>query len=69
MSEEYSTTPDEQSRMSEQINKLNNLLRDFETTLNDQQHELLTRLFTERAVLTAMREQVKSSQQGGAYNE
>lgn len=66
MSEENISTPDEQPGVSEQITKLNNLLRDFETTLDNQQHELLTRLFTERAVLTAMREQVKTSQQGGA---
>jgi|GEM_PF-2395243 len=65
MNEENISSPGEQSGVSEQITKLNNLLRDFETALDDPQHELLTRLFTERAVLTAMREQVKSSQQQG----
>ncbi|NWJ45871.1 MAG: hypothetical protein HXX08_08335 [Chloroflexi bacterium] len=37
------------------VEKINRELRELETTLNDQQHALLTRLFAERGVLTAMR--------------
>jgi uncharacterized protein YllA (UPF0747 family) len=37
------------------VEKINRELRELETTLTDQQHALLTRLFAERGVLTAMR--------------
>jgi hypothetical protein len=35
--------------------RINNLLHELETELTDEQHSLLTRLFSERAVLSAMR--------------
>jgi hypothetical protein len=38
-----------------QVDTLNGLFQELESGLTDQQHALLTRLFSERAVLTAMR--------------
>ncbi|MEI7555682.1 hypothetical protein [Candidatus Chlorohelix sp.] len=46
---------EEQSEYTALVEKINRELRELELTLNDQQHELLTRLFAERGVLTAMR--------------
>jgi hypothetical protein len=52
MSEEnLKPTPD----YKQDFARINNLLHELETDLSDEQHSLLTRLFSERAVLSAMR--------------
>ncbi len=52
MSEEQNGTSSEQTAL---VEKLNQHLHDLESTLDDQQHALITRLFAERGVLMAMR--------------
>jgi hypothetical protein len=47
-----SETPPEANLLLEKINKE---MHELETTLNDQQHNLVTRLLAERSVLAAMR--------------
>ncbi len=52
-----------------QIAKVNGLLHELESTLNDDQHALLTRLFAERAVLAAMRVQADLKTETGDGNQ
>ncbi len=56
------TDKDQEPLYQQQLRKVNGLLHELETSLNDEQHELLTRLFTERAVLLAMKQQAKAQE-------
>lgn len=51
-----------------QAEKVNRLLRELEPMLDDNQHQVVTELFAERAVLTAMRARVELEEAAKRHN-